>query len=175
MSDACDGNNSSLSKFPCGVLDNGNPRDLARDLSQSPLTDLPCGVMGFVGSEDAFSLVGQQAHSEKQDMEVNSLVKPIADQREKKESASEATGQGSDGKVKATSQWKRLAREKGKNKSSGKEVQLISSGSKRVGKSIFEEENLVAPQKKLRLVSTGNLTQDNERSAVAARLHCWEP
>ena len=48
------------------------------------MTDLPYGVLGFVGSEDAFSLVGQQAHFEKQDMEMSSPIKPIADQREKK-------------------------------------------------------------------------------------------
>ena len=106
---ACDGNNSSLSKMPCEVLDNGNMRDLknhpfsnllrgtmgnlgndlARDLSQNPLTDLTCGGMGFVGSEDAVSLVGQQAHSEKQDMEVSIPIKPTIDQREKKEAALE--------------------------------------------------------------------------------------
>ena len=48
------------------------------------MTNLPYGVLGLMGSKDAFSLVGQQAHSEKQDMEVNSPIKPIADQREKK-------------------------------------------------------------------------------------------
>ena len=154
MSGACDGNNSSFSKLSCEVLDNGNTRDLknhplsdlpcgimgdlsndpACNLSQSPLTDLPCGVIGLVGSEDAFSLVGQQAHSKKQDMEVSSPIKPIADQREKKGATLEVMGQGSDGKIKATAQWKRLAREKGKNKSLGKEVKFISCGSKRVGK-----------------------------------------
>jgi len=56
-----------------------------------------------------------------------------------------ATDQGLDGKVKATAQWKRMAREKGKNKSSGKEVQLLNSGSKRARKLIFEEEKPVAP------------------------------
>ena len=78
-------------------------------------------------------------------MEVSSPIKPIADQREKKGTTLEVTGQSSEGKTKATEQWKRLAREKGKNKSPGKDVKFISSGSKRVGKLTFEEEKLVAP------------------------------
>ena len=78
-------------------------------------------------------------------MEVSSPIKPIADQREKKGTTLEVTGQSSEGKTKATGQWKRLAREKGKNKSPGKDVKFISSGSKRVGKLTFEEEKLVAP------------------------------
>ena len=68
-----------------------------------------------------------------------------------------------------------MAREKGKNKSPGKEGQFISSGTKRVGKLISEEEKLVTPQKKLRLVNKGDLTQNDERSAVAVRQHRWEP
>nr|POF08450.1 hypothetical protein CFP56_40514 [Quercus suber] len=152
-SGACDGNNSSFSKLPCKALDNESMRGTmgnlgnvtARDLSERPLTDLQGGIMEFVGSEDAFSLAGQQVHSEKQDMEVNSPIKPIADQRKKKETALETTGQGLDGKIKATGQWKRLAREKGKNKSPGKEIHLMNIGSKRGGKLIFEEEKLVAP------------------------------
>ena len=63
-----------------GNLNNGP----ACNLSQSLMIDLPYGVLGLVGSEDAFSLVGQQAHFEKQDMEMSSPIKPIADQREKK-------------------------------------------------------------------------------------------
>nr|POE52271.1 hypothetical protein CFP56_67209 [Quercus suber] len=152
-SGACDGNISSFSKLPCKALDNESTRGTmgnlgnvtARDLSQRPLTDLQGGILEFVGSEDAFSLAGQQVHSEKQDMEVNSPIKPIANQRKEKETALETTGQGLDGKIKATGQWKRLAREKGKNKSPGKENHLMNIGSKRVGKLIFEEEKLVAP------------------------------
>ena len=69
-----------------------------------------------------------------------------------------------------------MAREKGKNKSPGKEFQFISSGTKRVEKSIFEEdEKLVVPQKKQRLVNTRDLTQTDERSAVTARQHRREP
>ena len=104
MSGACDGNNSSLPNLPCEVLDNRNTRDLqnhpfsdlpcgtmgklnngpACNVSQRLMTDVPYGVLGLGGSEDAFSLVGQQAHFEKQDMEMSSPIKPIADQREKK-------------------------------------------------------------------------------------------
>ena len=139
------------------------------------MTDLPCGVFGLVGFEDAFPLVGQKAHSEKQDMEVSSPIKPIADQREEKGTTLEITGQSSEGKTKATSQWKRLAREKGKNKSPGKDAKFISSGSKRDGKLTFEEGKLVAPQKKLRIANEEDLTQNVERSAVAARHHRQEP
>ena len=69
-----------------------------------------------------------------------------------------------------------MAREKGKNKNPGKEFQFISSGTKRVGKSISEEdEKLVVPQKKQRLVNTRDLTQTDERSAVTAKQHRREP
>ena len=78
-------------------------------------------------------------------MEVSSPIKPTANQREKKGTTLEVTGQSSEGKTKVTGQWKRLAREKGKNKSPGKDVKFISSGSKRVGKLTFKEEKLVAP------------------------------
>nr|POF18999.1 hypothetical protein CFP56_26431 [Quercus suber] len=111
---ACEGNNSSLSKLPYEVLGNGNTHDLAHDLSQRPLTDLPCDVTSFVGSEIAFSLVGQQAHFEKQDMEVNSPIKPIADQREKKEAALEAMGQGSEGKKKGNNPVEKIGKEERK-------------------------------------------------------------
>ena len=87
----------------------------------------------------------------------------------------EVTGQSLDGKIKATAQWKRLAREKGKNKSPGKDVKFISSGSKRDGKLTFEEGKLVAPQKKLRIANEEDLTQNVERSAVAVRHHRQEP
>ena len=43
-----------------GNLNNGP----ACNLSQRPMIDLPYGALGLVGSEDAFSLVGQQAHLE---------------------------------------------------------------------------------------------------------------
>ena len=192
---ACDGNKGFLPNFPCEILDNGNACDFQThpfldlpcgtkgnlnngpicNLSQRPMTDLPCGVFGLVGFEDAFPLVGQKAHSEKQDMEVSSPIKPIADQREEKGTTLEITGQSLKGKTKATGQWKRLVREKGKNKSPGKDAKFISSGSKRDGKLTFEEGKLVAPQKKLRIANEEDLTQNVERSAVAARHHRQEP
>lgn len=86
----------------------------ARDLTKLSLSDLPRDVLGEMGTDDALSLVGQRAHLEKQDMEVNSPIKPIVDQVGKKEGTLEVTGQESNGKIKATVQWKRMAREKGK-------------------------------------------------------------
>ena len=195
-SDACDRKTSSFSKLPCEVLKYGSTcelenhpppelaretkrnlgNELARDLSQRPLTDSTCCDMALVDSEDAYSLVGQKAHSEKQEMEVSSPIKPTSDQREKKEAGLENTGQGLEEKKKITGQWKRMAREKGKNKSPGKEFQFLNSGTKRAGKLIFEEdEKLVVPQKKQRLVNAGDLTQTDERSAVTARQHRREP
>lgn len=90
-------------------------------------------------------------------MEVNSPIKPITNQMGKKKGTFEAMSQGIEGKTKETAQWKRMARENGKNKSPGKDAQLLSSGSKRVEKLIFEEEPK-APQKKLRLATTENQT-----------------
>ena len=195
-SDACDRKTSSFSKLPCEVLKYGSTcelenhpppdlaretkrnlgNELARDLSQRPLTDSTCCGMALVDSEDAYSLVGQKAHSEKQEMEVSSPIKPTSDQREKKEAGLENTGQGLEEKKKITGQWKRMAREKGKNKSPGKEFQFLNSGTKRAGKLISEEdEKLVVPQKKQRLVNAGDLTQTDERSAVTARQHRREP
>lgn len=129
----------------------------AHDLSNYSFSGFPRGVIENKGTDDAISLLGQQAHSDKQEMEVNSPIKPITNQMGKKEGTSEATGQGIERKTKETAQWKRMAREKGKNKNPGKDAQLLSSGSKRVGKLIFEEEPK-APQKKLRLATTENQT-----------------
>ena len=108
-------------------------------------------------------------------MDVSNPIEPIADQRVNKGTILEVTSQSSKGKTKATGQWKRLVREKGKNKSPGKDAKFISSGSKRDGKLTFEEGKLVAPQKKLRIANEEDLTQNVERSAVAARQHRREP
>ena len=43
-------------------------------------------------------------------------------------------------KTKADANWKRIVREKGKNKSPKSDVQFLSAGSKRAGKLVFEEE-----------------------------------
>ena len=53
-------------------------------------------------------------------------------------------GQVIERKVKAETQWKRIAREKGKNKSPKSKAQPLSIGPKRVGKLIFEEETNVS-------------------------------
>lgn len=120
-----------------------------------------------------YSSVGQQAHSENESGEVNSPLKTKA-QLKRKEGISDATGQEIEGKVKTTAQWKRLAREKGKNKSPTKGVQLPSSGSKREGKLLFEEETEIY-QKKQRIETMEVQNQIDERSAVTARQHRREP
>ena len=107
-------------------------------------------------------------------MEVNSPSKPVASKMGEKEGMAKVTGQGVEEKAKTTAKWKRLAREKGKNKSLGKDAQLLHSGSKRVGKLFFEGESKF-PQKKQRSIALANQNQLDERSAVAARQHRWEP
>lgn len=63
----------------------------ARDLNNYPFTGFLHGLKENKGADDALSLVGQQAHSEKEEMEVNSPIKLIADQMEEKESMLKAT------------------------------------------------------------------------------------
>lgn len=87
----------------------------ARDLSNYSFSGFLRGIIENKGTDDAISLLGQQAHSDKQEMEVNSPIKPITNQMGKKEGIFEATGQGIERKTKETAQWKRMAREKGKN------------------------------------------------------------
>lgn len=142
------------------VIDEGSE---ARDLNNS----FPSGVQHDLkvgkGVDDAISLVGQQAHLEKEEIEVNSPLKPIISQNEEKELKVEPMGQR---KIKAEAQWKRIAREKGKNKSPKSEAQPLSIGSKRVGKLIFEEE-MVVSQKKQRLVATDEQNSHDEESPGA--------
>lgn len=104
----------------------------ARDLNNILYTGFSRGLKENKGAIDVLSLVGQQAHSEKEEMEVNSPIKLIVDQMEEKESILESTGQGIEGK--------RMAREKGKNKSPSNDDQHLSIGSKRMGKLVFEDE-----------------------------------
>lgn len=104
----------------------------ARDLNNIPYTGFSRGLKENKGAIDVLSLVGQQAHSKKEEMEVNSPIKLIVDQMEEKESILESTGQGIEGK--------RMAREKGKNKSPSNDDQHLSIGSKRMGKLVFEDE-----------------------------------
>ena len=115
----------------------------ARDMNNSPSASFPRGLKENKGANDALSLVGQQAYSKKEAMEVNSPIKPITDQNEEKERKLEPTGQGIEKKIKAEAQWKRIAREKGKNKSPKSEAQPLSIRSKRVGKLVFEEETML--------------------------------
>ena len=123
------------------VTDEGSE---ARDLNCSPPTGFQRGLRVNKRADDALSLVGWQAHLEKEAIEVNSPIKPISSQNEEKECKLEPTGQVIERKVKVEAQWKRIAREKGKNKSPKSKAQPLSIGSKRVGKLIFEEETNVS-------------------------------
>ena len=80
-----------------------------------------------------FSLVGQQAQSVKEQMEVSSSIKFKTGLNEEKGNTPEPTGKETARKTKVEANWKRIAREKGKNKSPSSDVQPLSIGSKRVG------------------------------------------
>ena len=121
-----------------------NEGSKARDLNCFPPTGFQHGLKVNKRVDDALSLVGQQAHLEKEAIEVNSPIKPISSQNEEKECKLEPMGQVIERKVKVEAQWKRIAREKGKNKSPKSKAQPLSIGSKRVGKLIFEEETNVS-------------------------------
>lgn len=73
----------------------------ARDLNSS----FPFGVQHDLkvgkGADDAISLVGQQAHLEKEEMETNSPLKPIISQNEEKELKVEPMSQVIERKIKA--------------------------------------------------------------------------
>ena len=78
-------------------------------------------------------------------------------------------------KKKAKANWKRIAREKGKNKSPRSNVQPLSIGSKRARKLVFEEEEIDVSHKRQCTVTTIAQNQSKEGSAVASRQHCREP
>ena len=80
-----------------------------------------------------FSLVGQQAQSVKEQMEVSSSIKFKTGLNEEKGNTPEPTGKETARKTKVEANWKRIAREKGKNKSPSSDVQPLSIGSKRAG------------------------------------------
>ena len=69
-------------------------------------------------------------------MEVSSLIKfkaRLNEEKKKKKSTLEPTRKETTMKKKAKANWKRIAREKGKNKSPRSNVQPLSIGSKRAG------------------------------------------
>ena len=78
-------------------------------------------------------------------------------------------------KTKADANWKRIVREKGKNKSPKSDVQFLSAGSKRAGKLVFEEERTEVLQKKQCTVPITTQNQFEEGLIVVVRQHRREP
>ena len=105
-----------------------------------PTSDTPRDFGELKGLEDAFSLVGQQAQSVKEQMEVSSPVKFKAGLNEGKGNTPEPTEKETARKTKAEANWKRIAREKGKKKSLGSNVQPLSIGSKRARKLVLKKK-----------------------------------
>nr|POE76443.1 hypothetical protein CFP56_56200 [Quercus suber] len=64
----------------------------ARVVQNYSLNTLMCGLRENKSMAKAFSLVGQQAHLEKEEIEVNSLSKPVVSKMGKKEGMAEVTG-----------------------------------------------------------------------------------
>ena len=108
-------------------------------------------------------------------MEVTSPIKFKARLNEEKENMPEPTGKETVRKTKVEANWKRIAREKGKKKSPGSDVQPVSIGSKRMGKLVFEEEEIDDPHKRQCTETTTAQNHSEEGSAVAARQHRREP
>ena len=65
--------------------------------------------------------------------------------------------------------------EHGKNKSPQSDTELITMGTKRVGKLISDEEEKVILQKKRCTAINTNQTKSEERSAIVAEQHHREP
>ena len=78
-------------------------------------------------------------------------------------------------KTKAEANWKRIASEKGKNKSSSPDVQPLNIGSKKAGTLVFEKEEIDVSHKRQCTVTTTAQNQSDEGSAVAAMQHRREP
>ena len=94
------------------------------------------------------SVLGQHLNVEKEMMEVSSPIKPKASPTNTKVYFEDSLSLKGEGSGKAKCHWKKIAREKGENKSPTSEVQTQILGAKRAGKIIFAEEE--APtQKKL--------------------------
>ena len=108
-------------------------------------------------------------------MEVSSPIKYNAGLNEEKGSMLEPTGKEIARKAKAKANWKRIAREKGKNKSSSPKVQPLNIGSKRAGTLVFEKEEIDGSHKRQCTDIITAQNQSNEGSAVAAEQHRREP
>ena len=102
-------------------------------------------------------------------MEVCSLVKFKVGLNEGKGNTPEPMGKETTRKTKAEANWKRIAREKGKKKSPGSDIQPLSIGSKRMGKLVFEEEEIDVSHKTQCTITTTAQNHSEEGSVVAAR------
>ena len=141
----------------------------SREMGIFPPTGTPRGLKEIKGIEDVLSLMGRQAQSEKEQMEVSSPIKYNVGLNEEKGSMLEPTSKEIARKTKAEANWKRIAREKGKNKSLRSNVQPLSIGSKRAGKLVFEEEEIDVSHKRQCTTTTTNQNQFEEGSTVATR------
>ena len=119
--------------------------------------------------------MGQQAQSVKEQMEGISPVNFNAGLNEIKGTIPEPNGKEKVKKTKAEANWKRIAREKGNNKSSSPKVQPLNIGSKRAGTLVFEKEEIDVSHKRQCTVTTTAQNQSDEGSAVAAWQHRREP
>jgi len=98
------------------------------------------------GADNALSFVGQHPHVEKEMMEVSSPIKPKASPTNIKTILEDNLSPMGEGNGKAKRHWKKIAREKGKNKSPTFEVQTQTLGAKWVGKIILTEEEAPAQE-----------------------------
>ena len=135
----------------------------------------PCDFRELTNLEDAFSLVDQQAQSTKEQMEVSSPVKFRVGINEEKGNTPEPTKKETVRKTKAEANWKRIAREKGKNKSPSSDVQPLSIASKRAGKLVFEKEEIDVSHKRQCTITTTAQNKSEKGSVVAAKQHHQEP
>ena len=147
----------------------------SREMGFLPSPGIPRDFGELKGLKEAFSLVGQQAQSVKEQMEGISPVNFNAGLNEVKGTTPEPNGKEKVKKTKAEANWKRIAREKGKNKSSSPEGQPLNIGSKRAGTLVFEKEEIDGSHKRQCTDTITAQNQSDEGSAVAAWQHCREP
>ena len=140
-----------------------------------PSPGIPRDFGELKGLKEAFSLVGQQAQSVKEQMEGISPVNFNAGLNEDKGTTPVPNGKEKVKKTKAEANWIRIAREKGKNKSSSLEVQPLNIGSKRAGTLVFEKEEIDGSHKRQCTDTITAQNQSDEGSAVAAWQHRREP
>lgn len=127
-----------------------------------------------MGADYALFVVGQPVQEEKEMMEVTSPIKTKTGPTNVRRASDDKLSPTCEGKGKVRRQLKKIAREKGKNKSPTSKIQTQILGTKRVGKLIFSEEE--APTQKRHCSETIKFQNDMEdRTAVAAGQHRREP